>query len=208
MASLADGAHGSLSRKRKAIAEESSSDLEEVEFCSSSKDDDDIVAELSSSSELGDDDDNDSDGGGDFDSSRQWCRVDAKNPPPCPPRFQFLQSPRKTFHVEDLEDPLQYFKVLLDDQLIDLMATETNRYAAQFLSSKRLKPHSRFGSWVPVTTGEMSVSVGLAASRNNSEARTKHVLESAQPGEHACIWRHNDPQPFFSHHEDAAFCEQ
>lgn len=161
MAVIANGARGTSSRKRKAIAEESSSDTDEVEFCSSSEDDDDIVAELSSSSESGDDDDNDSDGGGDFDSCRQWCRVDADNPPPCPPRFQFLPSPGKTFHVEDPGDPLQYFEVLLDDQLIDLMVTETNRYAAQFLSCNRLKPHSRFASWVPVTTGEMRVFLSL-----------------------------------------------
>lgn len=106
------------------------SDSEKLEFCSSSEDDDDIVAELSSSRESGDDDDNDSNGGGDFNASRQWCRVDANNPPPCPPRFQFLPSPGKMFHVKDPEDPLQYFEVLLDNQLTDLMVTETNRYAA------------------------------------------------------------------------------
>lgn len=52
--------------------------------------------------------------------------------------------------------PIEYFNKFFSISLFITMATETNRYAAQFLNSKKtLERHLNVKSWVPLSTTEM-----------------------------------------------------
>ena len=58
-------------------------------------------------------------------------------------------------------EPFDYFKLFLNDDLISLMTTETNRYAQYLLQQPNLHPHSRLHKWHPTTNDEMTVFIGL-----------------------------------------------
>jgi len=61
--------------------------------------------------------------------------------------------------------PLDMFNVLFDNEMWELLCTETNRYAKNVLDTSlakgTLKPHSRIGKWTEVTVDEMKVFVAL-----------------------------------------------
>ena len=60
--------------------------------------------------------------------------------------------------------PLDYFKLMITDDMVASMVTETNRYAAQILQNKKLSRCSRFLKWVDVSIPEMYVFLGLIIS--------------------------------------------
>ena len=54
--------------------------------------------------------------------------------------------------------PVDYFKLYFTNQVFEIMAEETNRYATQSLDKPYdFPPHSRFNSWVDTTSSEMKV---------------------------------------------------
>jgi hypothetical protein len=66
--------------------------------------------------------------------------------------------------LPDGDEPLtylDYFKLLMTDDVFRCMSEETNRYAGQYLATHALKPHSRFQQWTDTTPGEMRVFIGL-----------------------------------------------
>jgi hypothetical protein len=56
---------------------------------------------------------------------------------------------------------LQFFELLVTDDVFRTMAEETNRYARLHLASHVLKPFSRFHQWTDTSPGEMRVFSGL-----------------------------------------------
>ena len=60
--------------------------------------------------------------------------------------------------------PLDYLKLMVSDDMVDTLVTETNRYAQQTLRNKQLSPKSRFHRWVDVTGAEMWAFLGLIVS--------------------------------------------
>ena len=58
---------------------------------------------------------------------------------------------------------LDYFKLYFTDTLIELIVTETNRYAQQFIEKERnsLKRYSIVHQWVPTTPDEISALLGI-----------------------------------------------
>ena len=69
---------------------------------------------------------------------------------------QFSQNPGRRPHIPDNATPLQYFNLFVNDNDFDEMATETNRYASQYLNANQnLKQHSRFRKWVDTTAAEL-----------------------------------------------------
>ena len=52
-------------------------------------------------------------------------------------------------------DPFDFFSLIIDDKFWNLLITETNRYATNYLENTTLSPQSRFQKWVDVTIPEM-----------------------------------------------------
>ncbi|KAM4544857.1 piggyBac transposable element-derived protein 4-like [Odontesthes bonariensis] len=59
------------------------------------------------------------------------------------------------------DSALDFLSLFLNDEFWNLLVTETNRYAQQFLASHQLKPHSRFHKWSDVTVSEMKAFISL-----------------------------------------------
>ncbi|GFR99620.1 PiggyBac transposable element-derived protein 4 [Elysia marginata] len=57
--------------------------------------------------------------------------------------------------------PLDYLKLMVTDEMVASLVTETNRYAEQTLEDKKLSPKYRFRQWTPVTLNEMWAFLGL-----------------------------------------------
>ena len=80
--------------------------------------------------------------------------------------------------VQDLSDadPVTFLQLFLDDAVFDMLATETNRYADQFLLAKGddLRRRSRFHKWEPVTRADMKAFLALHMTMGLVE---KHEIE-------------------------------
>ena len=59
--------------------------------------------------------------------------------------------------------PLDFFKMLLTDDILDIIVTQTNLYASQFISTHNLSPRSRVHGWSrePFTPDELRKFVAL-----------------------------------------------
>ena len=57
--------------------------------------------------------------------------------------------------------PLDFLKLMVDDEMVENIVRETSRYATQTLKNKQLSPKSRFPQWVDVTVPEMWAFLGL-----------------------------------------------
>ena len=73
-------------------------------------------------------------------------------------------------------DPITFLQLFLDDAVFDMLATETNRYADQFLLAKGddLRRRSRFHKWEPVTRADMKAFLALHMTMGLVE---KHEIE-------------------------------
>ncbi|XP_022177033.1 piggyBac transposable element-derived protein 5-like [Myzus persicae] len=56
--------------------------------------------------------------------------------------------------------PFDFYSLFLDDEIIQLLVKETNRYAAELLKSV-VSPHSRLKQWETVTPTEMKKFLGI-----------------------------------------------
>ncbi|XP_050061687.1 piggyBac transposable element-derived protein 5-like [Aphis gossypii] len=57
--------------------------------------------------------------------------------------------------------PMDYFKLFLTDNIIELMVIETNRNAQQFLNTQKITRGSRFSFWQPINKNDMEKFMGL-----------------------------------------------
>ena len=51
--------------------------------------------------------------------------------------------------------PIEIFSQFLDDNIIEMMVTETNRHAQQIVASRQIRRSSRINEWKYITKGEM-----------------------------------------------------
>lgn len=70
-------------------------------------------------------------------SVRQWRKINSNNPPPSPPRFPFTGMPAIQVPFEKNGSILQYFENFFSDNIVDIICTETNRYATEYVRSHR-----------------------------------------------------------------------
>ena len=70
--------------------------------------------------------------------------------------FSGQSGPQKHF-----DSVLDSFLLFFDEDIINTIVTETNRYAEQYIESCTLKPRSRVRNWEPVTGDEIYVVLGL-----------------------------------------------
>ena len=97
--------------------------------------------------EISSDSDDDS-----FFDQRCWCKIDcnAEHLVPAPPRFPFSETPGIQCNLNDDMNSMGFFNLYFDDELLDLICTETNRCAQQ-----------NNATWNPVTSAELRVFFAL-----------------------------------------------
>lgn len=61
----------------------------------------------------------------------------------------------------DLNDPVAAFKQFVDDELLDIVVTETNRYAHQLLSNRAPKKRAPMAKWKDCTKEEIKKFLGI-----------------------------------------------
>ena len=84
---------------------------------------------------------------------KQWCKIkcDAQSPDVTPSRFNFTGCPGVKVHVDENTSPLDFFKLYIDDELVDHICTETNRFAKG----------SGLTEWINVSRAELYLLFGL-----------------------------------------------
>jgi len=97
----------------------------------------------------------------DVDNVRVWCKVDPQQPSAAPPRFPFTGQPGLQVSVADSDDSLAYLRLFLDDDIMDMIVTETNRYAEQTMTRTVHRRLSRTRQWEPVTKDDIWVFFGI-----------------------------------------------
>ena len=96
----------------------------------------------------------------DFDPPLEWT-----DQPAAPPDFDFdeITGLKSEVLLELIDmDPESIFNVLFDDELVDLMVVETNRYAEQVRGKENTRQrHARLNAWKPVDAPAMKKFVGI-----------------------------------------------
>jgi hypothetical protein len=75
--------------------------------------------------------------------------------------FNFIGNSGPLVILDECSGPIDFFKLFLTDEIIQLMVIETNRNAQQMLSSQKISRGSRFSSWKPITKVEIEHFLGL-----------------------------------------------
>ncbi|GBM51646.1 hypothetical protein AVEN_43276-1 [Araneus ventricosus] len=95
-----------------------------------------------------------------LDAARNWCRIDQENLAPPPPRFPFSGNPGLNTRM-DGSSPIEFFCIFFDDDIVGYIASETNRYAEDFIEKNDLTPSSRVQKWKDVDSSEIRVFLGI-----------------------------------------------
>lgn len=97
----------------------------------------------------------------DLDYSREWCTVDLTlNADPHPP-FAFTGDPGIKVPITDIEDPLEYFGLFFDSNILSKVVVETNRYADIYFETAVLTPSSRYLKWESTDEKEIQRFIAL-----------------------------------------------
>ena len=78
-----------------------------------------------------------------------------------PKEYNFNKNAGPKLHNFVGTDPLHYFDLFFNDDLINIIAEETNRYAESKISDKQLGPQSVWKTWREVSPHEIRVFLGL-----------------------------------------------
>jgi hypothetical protein len=93
-----------------------------------------------------------------------WAQVDSHHGVPvwCP-QYSKRSGPNFPPNAITSKHPIEYFLTIFTEEIFQLMATETNRYATQFFDSPVdfLPANSRFLAWSETSADEMKAYVGL-----------------------------------------------
>jgi hypothetical protein len=126
-------------------------------------DDDVLISESDNESDFSESSDDDSASENDNVPFRDFVETNIENPAPSPPRFPFSNTPGVNLHFDDGGEVtiLHYFEYFWNTEILDLITTETNRYAAQCLSNAIWRRCSRLKDWKPTDIGEIFVFFAL-----------------------------------------------
>ena len=67
-----------------------------------------------------------------------------------------------TAALPPLATAYDFLKLYINDDMMRLLVTETNRYASQYIERNVISPHSPVNKWCPTTDDEMYAFIGLA----------------------------------------------
>lgn len=75
--------------------------------------------------------------------------------------FNFIGNSGPLVILNEGSGPIDFFKLFLIDEIIQLMVIETKRNAQQMLSSQRISRGNRFSSWKPITKVDIEHFLGF-----------------------------------------------
>lgn len=122
----------------------------------------------------------------DLNEARKFYVVDCDNPPVAHPRFKFTEV---NIHFDDSKGKLQFYDAFIDNNLIDMIVLETNRYAEQCIQGSVLRRHSRSKKWVSTSRDELNSFLALIILQGIVKKPTVEQYWSK---------RHSTSTPFFS----------
>ena len=119
------------------------------------------------------------------DLEARWTRLDE------PPLNAPFTGEAKLMVEMDEFDPIDFFKLFVNDDFLNVIVTETNRYAETRLANDGLPEFSRVKKWRPVDLEEMKVFFGLVI-----------AMGLVQKNDIQDYWSvdETDETPFFSKH--------
>ncbi|GBM22473.1 PiggyBac transposable element-derived protein 4 [Araneus ventricosus] len=106
-----------------------------------------------------------------LDAASNWCRIDQENLAPPPPRFPFSGNPGLNTRM-DGSSPIEFFCIFFNDDIVGYIASETNRYAEDFIEKNDLTPSSRVQKWKDVDSSEIRVFFGIIILQESSNQVT------------------------------------
>ncbi|GFV00426.1 uncharacterized protein TNCV_3644041 [Trichonephila clavipes] len=76
---------------------------------------------------------------------RNFCELDIRNLSLSPPRFPLIANPEVLLNIDLVNGALQFRDIFFDDNLLELIVSETNRYADRIIlnSNPRMKSRAR-----------------------------------------------------------------
>ncbi|GBM28228.1 PiggyBac transposable element-derived protein 4 [Araneus ventricosus] len=92
---------------------------------------------------------------------RNFCELDITNPPSPPPRFPFTANPAVHLNIDLSNGTLQFLDIFFDDNLLEIIVSETNKYADRTIRNSNLRRKSRAKKWEPTTKNEIQVFLAL-----------------------------------------------
>lgn len=92
--------------------------------------------------------------------ARVWCRAEPNILKEPHPPFPFVGSPGLKISGH-LEDPLDFFSLFFDQELVDYIVSETNRFADQFLERTELTPSARAQNWKETDAKEIRIFLAI-----------------------------------------------
>lgn len=90
-----------------------------------------------------------------LDDARVWCRIDPAVKGTPPPKFPFSANPGLKVVVMNHDDPVEYFNLFFDQDILGHIVQETNRYASNHIDASELTPSSRSLMWEETDIPEM-----------------------------------------------------
>jgi hypothetical protein len=72
--------------------------------------------------------------------------------------YAFTKNAGPQFHLIPDEEPMDYFSLFFNDELLNSIVVETNRYASHKISELQLSPRSIWSRWSDVSVPEMKAS--------------------------------------------------
>ncbi|KFM75059.1 PiggyBac transposable element-derived protein 4, partial [Stegodyphus mimosarum] len=86
---------------------------------------------------------------------RAWAKIVSTSADHAPPCFKFWGTPKVNINFDPSSGVLQYFKYFVNDNLVDLIVSETNRYAEQCQNSPVFRLSKNRKPWILVTKEEI-----------------------------------------------------
>ncbi|GBN36326.1 PiggyBac transposable element-derived protein 4 [Araneus ventricosus] len=139
----------------------------------------DNLIETSSEDELSSSEDESEDES--LESARNWCGVDVSVLTPAPPKFPFTGNPGIKVSLRQSDDPLDYFCLFFDDEVISFIAKETNSFAEEHFSNLELTPSTRALQWKDVTSEELKRFISLLILQGIVQKPTEKWFWSKRP---------------------------
>ncbi|GBM40530.1 PiggyBac transposable element-derived protein 4 [Araneus ventricosus] len=144
-----------------------------------SESEEDNLIETSSEDELSSSEDESEDES--LEIARNWCGVDVSVLTPAPPKFPFTGNPGIKVSLRQSDDPLDYFCLFFDDEVISFIAKETNSFAEEHFSNLDLTPSTRALQWKDVSSEELKRFISLLILQGIVQKPTEKWFWSKRP---------------------------
>ncbi|XP_063219730.1 piggyBac transposable element-derived protein 4 [Bacillus rossius redtenbacheri] len=108
-------------------------------------------------------------------SGRMWCEINCSLPTISPPRYPFTGKPGVNVNVNVDDNFLRYFLLFFDNDLAELIATEMNRFASQYIQTH---PQTK---WKPTNKEEIYVFLALVVAQSIVKKPTYQMYWAKNP---------------------------